>query len=174
MNKAFFLDRDGIINKVILKRNKPYPPRHINQFKYNDDLQEILKYIKAKGYIIIIVTNQPDPIRGICDFQDVRDIHNKIINEIEVDKIYSCFHTKNDECLCRKPKPGMIFQAAYEFKIDLKQSYLIGDRWKDIEAGNSAGCKTIFVDYCYKESKERKIQYDYKIDYYRVNERRSV
>lgn len=151
MNRAVFLDRDGIVNKAIVKDGKPYPPKDVNQIHFIKYFQNVMNRLKKEGFKVFVFTNQPDVARGTQTKEQVEKINNYIFKKLPIDKIYCCYHDDKDNCECRKPKPGMILQAAKEFDIDLKKSWVIGDRSKDIEAGIAAGCKTIFVDYGYKE-----------------------
>lgn len=157
--KAVFFDRDGVINKSIVKNNKPYPPSSISEFVWNGNIIEIIEKLNQKGYKTIIFTNQPDVARGTQSLEKVEEIHDKIKKETLIDEIYSCYHDSQDNCDCRKPKPGMLLSAQKKYGINLKQSYVIGDRWKDIEAGKQVGCKTIFIDYNYDEKISSKPDY---------------
>lgn len=159
-NKAFFFDRDGILNKSIIKKKKPYSPRYPYELKLNHKFLPFIEDLKKKKFIIIVVTNQPDIKRG-----KLKKYTSKIINSIIkkyflVDEVFVCEHDKIDNCDCRKPKPGMLKNAMKRWNIDIKKSFLVGDRIKDIEAGNSVGCTTIFIDYNYDELKPK--NYDYK------------
>lgn len=155
-SKAIFLDRDGVINKPIIYKHKPYSPRLIKEFKLIKNVKKAIKILKLKGYKIIIITNQPDAKLNSKIKKKIISINNKTKNILKIDKIYSCFHTDQDNCQCRKPKIGNILKAKKKFKINLKKSYFVGDRWKDIEAGRSSNCKTIFINYNYKEKKPKK------------------
>lgn len=154
VRKAIFLDRDGVINKSFVVDGKPYAPTRLVDFEILPDVQESLFRLKDAGYIIIIITNQPDLSTGKQTPESLEEIHNYLSAQCPIDLIKICSHTSEDHCYCRKPNPGMIFEAAKELSIDLAQSFMIGDRWKDVEAGQRAGCKeTFFIDYGYKEKK---------------------
>jgi len=158
MNRAVFLDRDGVVNKVILRDGKPYSPRTLEEFIFNDGIREAVSRLKGRGFKILVVSNQPDVARGEIT-QSVLDLMTqRIRGEISVDGIYICPHDDHHRCLCRKPKPGMLFQAMWEWDINLKSSFLIGDTWKDMEAGMAAGCKTILLDAPYNQD----IQCDFR------------
>ena len=159
-NKAFFFDRDGILNRSIIKKQKPYSPRFPYELKLNHELLPFIKELKKKNFIIIVVTNQPDVKRGKLTKYSLKIINLVIKKYFLVDEIYTCMHDKIDNCDCRKPKPGMLKKAMKKWNINLKKSFLVGDRNKDIQAGNSAGCTTIFIDYNYNELKPE--NYDYK------------
>lgn len=146
-NKAVFFDRDGIINKAIVKNGKPYSPKNLDEFEFTNGILDC--FFLFPKYHLFIITNQPDVARKKQSKKNIEEINNYICEKLPITRVYCCYHDDKDDCDCRKPKPGMILQAAELFKIDLKKSWVIGDRDKDIEAGISAGCKTIFVDYNY-------------------------
>jgi len=154
MNRAVFLDRDGVINKVILKDGKPFSPRKLEEFKLYENVDEFLIKSKNKNFLNIIVTNQPDIARGLMDMQTAQAMHEIIESKLAVDDIFICPHDDCDNCHCRKPKPGMITDAAEKWNIDLSNSFLIGDSWKDVQAGKAAGCFTILLDYPYNKNVE--------------------
>lgn len=150
--KSVFLDRDGVINQPVIKNGKPYPPRNLSEFQIIPGVIEGVKILKNAGFIVIVVTNQPDVGRGLISKEDVELIHQKMSELLPLDDVRVCFDDGiivNSEF--RKPHPGMILASAEENNIDLKKSYMIGDRWKDIDAGKSAGLKTVFIDYGYAE-----------------------
>ncbi len=145
MNKAVFLDRDGVLNETRVTEGKPVSPANLKEFRLSPGAKEALTALKAKGYRLFVVTNQPEIARGTLRKDDLEEMHRFLSETLPVDTIYVCAHNDGDACDCRKPKPGMLFQAANEWNIDLAASYMIGDRWKDIEAGARAGCTTILV-----------------------------
>ncbi|MDO8685367.1 MAG: HAD family hydrolase [Clostridiales bacterium] len=142
---AVFLDRDGVINKAIIRERKPYPPSKIEDVVFPPGTSEAIQSLRSSGYLVIVVTNQPDVSKGIQSKEVVEAIHGFIRQQLQVDDIKVCYHDDEDDCNCRKPKPGMIIAAAQEYSIDFAGSYMIGDRWRDIEAGKAAGCKTILI-----------------------------
>lgn len=150
-NKAVFLDRDGVINRAVVRDKKPYPPDSLQELEILPDVPEALNLLSENGFILIVVTNQPDVGRGTQKRETVEEMHLFLKNQLPLDDIFVCWHGQDGECDCRKPLPGMLFQATEKYGIDLSQSFLVGDRWKDIEAGKSAGCKTVFIDYRYNE-----------------------
>lgn len=155
MNKAIFLDRDGIINQAIIKNNKPYSPVNLKEFIINKFINKYLIFFKKKNFLNIIITNQPDIKRGIINKKMLNKFHSIIKKKLLIDKIYVCYDI-NNKSFFRKPNPGMLLKAAKDFKINLKKSYFIGDRHKDIFAGNRVKCKTVFIDYNYDEIKPKK------------------
>jgi D-glycero-D-manno-heptose 1,7-bisphosphate phosphatase len=151
MRRAVFLDRDGVINCATVRNGKPYPPATLNDFIYLSGVEDCIKKLRAVGYLVIIVTNQPDVAAGTQSKQVVESMHAKLHQDMLCDDIKVCYHTDEDECGCRKPKPGMLYEAARKWDISLKESFMVGDRWRDIEAGKSAGCYTYYIDYQYQE-----------------------
>lgn len=150
-DRAVFLDRDGVINKVILRDGKPYPPKKFNEFVFNDGIKEAVYKMKELGYKLFVVSNQPDIARGEIS-QDILDLMTeKMRFELPLDDVFICPHDDHHDCPCRKPKPGMIMEAASGWRIDLSSSFMVGDTWKDMEAGKAAGCKTILLDAYYNQ-----------------------
>ena len=159
--RGIFLDRDGVINQVVMKDGCPFPPDNLDELVIFPRVYEELTEFKKRGWSLFIVTNQPDVARGLTSKTKVQQINRYIDDYLPVDEILTCFHDDDDECLCRKPKPGLILQAAKKYGINLTSSFMIGDRWKDIEAGKSAGCSTIYIDYGYNEKKPE--FYDHRV-----------
>lgn len=154
--QAVFLDRDGVINRAFVRDGKPFPPTCVEEVEVLSGVKEALRDLSDSGYLLLVVTNQPDIARGTLDAQSAASINDLLISELPIDKIYVCPHDSRDGCLCRKPQPGLILQAAKDFNVDLSTSYVVGDRWRDIEAGKAAGCRTYFVDYSYQERRPEK------------------
>jgi len=159
-NKAVFLDRDGVINKSLVKNGKPFPPQSPSELKIIPGVLDALIELKQKDFLLIVVTNQPDVGRGKQKKKIVEEFHTELKSKLPLDQIYTCYHGQDGECECRKPKPGLLFQAAKDYDIDYKKSFMIGDRWKDIDAGNSVKCKTIFIDYNYDEQVKISANYE--------------
>jgi D-glycero-D-manno-heptose 1,7-bisphosphate phosphatase len=149
---AVFLDRDGIINRAIVRDGKPYPPDRLEDLEILAGAVTSITRLAASGYILIGVTNQPDVARGTQSRENVELFNTTIQSRLPVSEIFVCYHDNADGCDCRKPKPGLIMQAAEKYEIDLSKSWMVGDRWKDIAAGKTTGLKTIFVDYHYAET----------------------
>ena len=161
MNKAIFLDRDGVINKVNLVVGKPRPPKNISELILLPKVDEALQLLKNAGYLLIIITNQPDVARGKMKIETVEVINQFLKNLLPINDIFTCYHDDIEDCNCRKPKPGNILKAANQYNINIQNSFMIGDRWRDVEAGISAGCKTFYIDYNYQEKQPQ--SYDYKV-----------
>jgi histidinol-phosphate phosphatase family protein len=149
--RAVFLDRDGVLNEAIVREGRPYPPAGVAELRIPPGTAEALKRLRDAGFALIVVTNQPDVGRGKLTRGAVEEIHAALRARLPVDDFYTCFHAGTEECACRKPKPGLLLKAAAERSIDLQHSFIIGDRWRDIDAGAAAGCRTVLIDYHYDE-----------------------
>ncbi len=156
--RAIFLDRDGVINRPVIREGKPYPPGSLAEFEILPGVPEACNALKKLRFLLVIVTNQPDVGRGTLAREAVESIHAWLLQQLPIDRLMTCFHAGvacGDPCRCRKPQPGMLFQAAEELKINLAKSFMIGDRWRDVDCGFNAGCKTIFIDWGYEEKLKR-------------------
>jgi len=153
MNAAIFLDRDGVINQPIFRNglNKPIAPWSMEEFKLYEGIEKPLQELADNKYYLFVVTNQPDIAKGIIDSSLVEKMNEIIMLTLPVVEIAYCPHGDHHGCNCRKPKPGMILELAEKWNVKLKESFLIGDGWKDIKAGKSAGCKTILLDRNYNK-----------------------
>jgi D-sedoheptulose 7-phosphate isomerase len=149
--RAVFLDRDGVINRAFVREGKPFPPSTLQELEILPGVPEALCELKQHGYKLLVVTNQPDVARGKQSRQTVDAMHQALSARLPLDDVLVCYHTDQDNCDCRKPMPGMLLEAARKHNIDLAASFMVGDRWRDIEAGYNAGCKTILIDYGYSE-----------------------
>jgi len=147
MVKAVFLDRDGVINANLVRNGKPVAPTNLAEFRILPGAANAVRLLKDAGFLAIVVTNQPDVRTGLTSKATMEAMHDEIRRQILVDDFFICFHVDADNCSCRKPKPGLILDAAKKYNIDVASSYIIGDRWRDILAGQAAGCRTIFIDY---------------------------
>jgi D-glycero-D-manno-heptose 1,7-bisphosphate phosphatase len=151
MQRAVFLDRDGVINRAIVRDGKPYPPASLDEMTLLPGVPEALRDLKDADFMLIVVTNQPDVARGTTPRAVVEAINRYLAHCLPIDEFRTCYHDSADGCRCRKPLPGALLEAATQHGINLGASYMVGDRWRDIEAGQQAGCKTIFIDYGYNE-----------------------
>ena len=152
---AVFLDRDGVLNEAVLRSGKPYPPATLADLKVYSDAPSALERLHRAGFLLVVVTNQPDIARGTTDERTVEAIHEALRERLPIDEIYVCDHDDRDDCRCRKPRPGLLHQAVNDYGIDLQSSFMIGDRWRDIDAGSAAGCQTIWIDRDYDERPPR-------------------
>ncbi len=150
--RAVFLDRDGVLNKSVVREGKPYPPGSLAELEMAPGVMEGCRALKEAGYLLIGITNQPDVARGVTDRRTVEEINSHLTTRLGIDSFRVCYHDDADNCDCRKPKPGLILDAAAERSVDLSASFMVGDRWKDIEAGRRAGCRTVLIDNHYAEA----------------------
>lgn len=151
MRRAVFLDRDGVINRAFVRDGKPYPPAALAEFELLPGVIEAVRSLRNAGFLVIVVTNQPDVKSGAQRKEVVVSMHEYMRCKIACDDIKVCYHDDSDCCDCRKPNPGMLVEAAREWDIALSESFLVGDRWRDIAAGKVAGCRTYFIDCGYRE-----------------------
>lgn len=149
--KAVFLDRDGVLNHAIVKNGKPYPPSTWDELQIVEDAFEALTILQECNFLLIGATNQPDVARGTTTKAFVESINAWVLQQLPLHSIKVCYHDDGDQCVCRKPSPGLLLQAAVEYNLDLTKSYMIGDRWKDIDAGKNAGCRTVWLNRAYIE-----------------------
>ena len=148
---AVFLDRDGVLNEAVVNDGKPHPPASAAELRIPAGTAQALHRLKRQRFLLMVVTNQPDVARGKQKREVVEAMERRLRAELPVDDVLTCYHDDQDGCDCRKPSPGLIKRAAQQYGIDLSRSYLIGDRWRDIDAGANAGCQTILIDCGYAE-----------------------
>lgn len=149
-NCAIFFDRDGILIKApIDKNNKPKSIKQVNEIEFVEGIENICQYYK-KNFYLIMITNQPDVSRKVNTLENVSNINNYVKKKLDLDDVFVCY-CGDDNCFNRKPNPGMILKAKKKYNLDLKKSYFIGDRWRDIEASSKAGCISILLNYNYNE-----------------------
>jgi D-glycero-D-manno-heptose 1,7-bisphosphate phosphatase len=164
VQRAVFLDRDGVINRAITRDGLPYPPSNLNEFEILPGVVEACRLLKQAGFLLVVATNQPDVGRGTVPRERVEAMHQEMQKVLPLDRVETCFHPGRGEsdCDCRKPKPGMLLRAARELRIDLKRSWMVGDRWRDIDCGRAAGCRTIFIDNGYSEELRQRPDFNAK------------
>ncbi|HEY7247951.1 MAG TPA: HAD family hydrolase [Xanthobacteraceae bacterium] len=151
LRPAVFLDRDGVIVIPEFRDRRSFAPRRLADFKLYPDAGPSLSRLKREGFLLAVVTNQPDVGRGLVLRSEVEAMHQILRRELPIDTLKACFHQQDEHCDCRKPKPGMILAAADELGIDLARSFMVGDRGTDVAAGRAAGCATVFIDLGYDE-----------------------
>lgn len=151
MVKAVFLDRDGVLNNALVRDGKPFSPMSIAEVIVPPDVPDALARLHRAGFRLVMVTNQPDIARGLQSREKVYEINNYLKDLLHIDAAEVCEHDDADGCDCRKPKPGMLLRAAARDGIALAESFMVGDRWRDIEAGRRAGCRTVLIGDGYDE-----------------------
>jgi len=149
--KAVFLDRDGVLVIPEFRNGRSFAPTRLDAYEFYPEAREALTRLRTLGYKLVVVTNQPDVGKGLIPREVADEMHDRLSKAMPIDLIKACFHSQAANCDCRKPKPGMLLEAARELQIDLMQSYMVGDRASDVEAGQAAGCSTVFVDLDYQE-----------------------
>jgi D-glycero-D-manno-heptose 1,7-bisphosphate phosphatase len=160
--RAIFLDRDGVINSPLIRAGKPYPPSSLGEFEILPGVPEACQTLQELGFLLVVATNQPDVGRGTLARDAVETIHRWLLQQLPLERVMTCFHAGEaygEPCYCRKPRPGMLLKAAEELKINLAKSFMIGDRWRDVDCGLNAGCKTVFIDWGYQETLKRQPDY---------------
>ena len=151
MARAVFLDRDGVLNEALVRDGRPYPPASVEELRIFPEAAAALRGLKGAGFLLIVVTNQPDVARGTQSRATAEALNATLRAALAVDDVLVCWHDDADGCECRKPKPGLLLDAAARYAIDLRGSFLVGDRWRDIDAGAAAGCRTVLIDRGYRE-----------------------
>ena len=154
MNQAVFLDRDGVLIRTFVRAGVPRPPESEEEFALLPGVAEACDDLRAADFLLFVVTNQPDIARGTTSPELVERLHDRLRGELPLNDVFVCPHDDADDCLCRKPRPGMLFDAASRWDVDLPASFMVGDRWRDVEAGRAAGCRVAFVDHGYSETPE--------------------
>ncbi len=153
MRPAVFLDRDGVLNQAVIREGRPYPPDTVDTLIIIQEAAQALSVLRRCGFVLICVTNQPDIARGTRRIGDVEAINRRVMEELPLNDLFMCPHDNRDHCRCRKPKPGMLLDAARKWGVDLSRSWMVGDRAGDVDAGRAAGCRTVFIDCGYAEAK---------------------
>jgi D-glycero-D-manno-heptose 1,7-bisphosphate phosphatase len=153
-NRAVFLDRDGVINRALVRENKPYPPASLAEFEILLGVPETCRLLKKAGFCLVVATNQPDVGRGTLKQEVVEAVHAHMCRLLPIDRVEVSYDSGREQppSEFRKPRPGMLLRAAREMNIDLSRSFMVGDRWRDIDCGHAAGCTTVFIDFGYRES----------------------
>lgn len=144
--RAVFLDRDGVLTVPEFRDGRSFAPRRLEDFRLYDDAASCLLRLKAAGFALVVVTNQPDVGNGLVEQAVVEEMHRRLAAALPVDAVEACYHRQADGCDCRKPKPGMLRRAAERLGIECRRSVMIGDRGSDIAAGQALGCATILID----------------------------
>lgn len=149
--RAVFLDREGVLVIPDFRDGRSFAPRHLEDLHVYDQALDCTRRLKASGFKLVVVTNQPDVGNGLVERGVIEAMHTKLLQQLPLDHIEVCLHGQNDGCDCRKPKPGMLLNAARRLSLDCRRSFMIGDRRSDVEAGLAAGCRTLFIDHGYRE-----------------------
>lgn len=163
--KAVFLDRDGVLNHAVIREDGvSIPPPDAASLVVAAGAAEAVAKLRAAGFVCVCVTNQPDVARGTRTRENVLEMNAKVMREVPLDDLYVCLHDNADDCACRKPKPGMLLEAAEKWDVDLGASWMVGDRMSDIQAGKAAGCRTVLVRSGGKSKPAPGVEPDYVCD----------
>jgi D-glycero-D-manno-heptose 1,7-bisphosphate phosphatase len=154
--RAAFLDRDGVLVVPHFRDGQSFAPRRLEDFRLYDDAVEATRRLKAAGFKLVVVTNQPDVGNGLVERSVVEAMHKDLLARLPLDDIEVCYHSQSESCDCRKPKPRMLLNAAAKLGIDCGRSVMVGDRASDIDAGAAVGCTTIFLDFGYAERRPQR------------------
>ncbi|MEO7649499.1 MAG: HAD family hydrolase [Bryobacteraceae bacterium] len=150
--RAVFLDRDGVLVKAVQHGEYAHGPLALADFKLHYNVEEPVRMLREAGFLTVLATNQPGIARGTLTWETLRRMHEILQREVPLDAIQVCPHTDADGCPCRKPKPGMILNAAETLSIDLASSYFVGDTWRDVDAGLAAGVTPVLLDWTYNRN----------------------
>ena len=151
VQRAVFLDRDGVLNRLSVRDGVLRPPADVGEVEILPGVPEALALLLAHDLVLLGVTNQPDVARGTQARAAVEGVNRHLLSRLPLQAILTCYHDDADGCSCRKPRPGLLLRAAEERGIDLRASFMVGDRWSDVAAGRAAGCLTFLVDAPYNE-----------------------
>jgi D-glycero-D-manno-heptose 1,7-bisphosphate phosphatase len=149
--RAVYLDRDGVLNRAVVRDGKPYPPATPEELEILPGVPKALARLREARFRLVVVTNQPDVGRGTTPLATIEAIHARMQAELPLDGIEVCLHSGSEGCDCRKPRPGMLLRDAERHRIDMARSFMVGDRWRDIDGGAAAGCRTIMIEAGYEE-----------------------
>jgi len=145
MKRAVFVERDGILNEVRPGPKNQIAPLTMEEFKVNKAAEPCLRKLKAAGFVVIVTTNQPGLSRGYQSRRELDRMHDVIKRGFPLDDIMVCPHDEADHCPCRKPRPGLLIEAAFKWHLNLDHSYVISDKWQDAEAARTAGCTSLLL-----------------------------
>jgi D-glycero-D-manno-heptose 1,7-bisphosphate phosphatase len=143
---AVFLDRDGVLNRVYVRDGVSHPPAHLDELEFLPGVADAAGRLHSAGFALVVVTNQPDVARGTQTRARVEELNDRVRAALPVLDVLTCFHDTPDGCACRKPKPGLLLEAAARWGLDLPRSFMVGDRWSDVAAGRAAGCRSLLVE----------------------------
>ena len=155
---AVFLDRGGVINRVIERAGRPGSPHTLDEFELDPAFPAVVDALHTGGFLVFVVTNQPDVSRGLLAIADLEAMHRRLRASARVDDLRVCLHDDAADCRCRKPRPGMLEELAARWGVNLPRSYVVGDTWRDAEAGRAVGCVTVIIDRPYNAGVESSVR----------------
>lgn len=150
--KAVFFDRDGVLNYLVKRDGSFYSPRNFKDFQLVDDAIEIVNCVHKMGYLVIVISNQPDISRGKLALSDLNKMTNLLFEKLNIDDAFYCIHDDDNDTGCRKPALGLFFNAKKKYNIDFNKSFMIGDTWKDVDAAKNAGIPMILINKDYNQN----------------------
>ena len=145
MKQGVFIERDGILNHARVERQHQVMPLTLEEFQVNDAVAPLLGKLKASGLLLIATTNQPGLSRGYQSRRELDRMHDALRRALPLDDILICPHDGIDRCPCRKPKPGLLLEAGFQWHLDLDRSFVVSDKWQDAEAARQAGCTSLLL-----------------------------
>ncbi len=145
MKLGVFIERDGVLNQVRIERQHQISPLTLGEFHINQEAVVLLNKLKASGLVLIATANQPGLSCGYQNRREMDRMHDQMRRALPLDDIMVCPHDETDRCPCRKPKPGLLVEAAFKWKLDLDRSFVISDKWQDAEAARTAGCTSLLM-----------------------------
>lgn len=152
--KAVFFDRDGVLNHLVQRDGSYYSPKKFEDFHIVNEAKEVVNRVQEMGFLAIVVSNQPDISRGKLKQSELDKMTDLLFKKLNVDDVFYCTHDDNNDTGCRKPAPGLFYRAQEKYNIDLNQSFMIGDTWKDVEAAKNAGISMILLSEDYNQDLE--------------------
>jgi D-glycero-D-manno-heptose 1,7-bisphosphate phosphatase len=152
LSPAIFLDRDGVLNKVVWRDGKAASPRTLQELHIEDEAEPVLARLRAAGFRLFAVTNQPDVARGLMSASTLEAINRRLLEILPLEAVRACLHDNADGCACRKPRPGLVLALAEDYRLDLRASWMIGDQDRDIACGRDAGLRTVLLRRSYSGS----------------------
>jgi len=167
MNRALFLDRDGVVDELVFydSSNEWESPRRIGDLRLIDGVRAPLARFIDAGWLLFIVTNQPSAAKGKTSLEELQEVHDAVVAALGVPiaRSYLCFHHPEDACACRKPSPHFLREAAREFDVDLARSWMVGDQDSDLACGRAAGCRVALIEHRGSEHKRGAIEPDLRV-----------
>jgi D-glycero-D-manno-heptose 1,7-bisphosphate phosphatase len=145
MKQAVFIERDGVLNAAKVEKQQQVTPLTLEEFRLYEDAAPLLRSLKAAGLLLIVTTNQPGLSRGYQSRRELDRMHERLRKVFPLDDILVCPHDETDRCPCRKPKPGLLTEAAFKWHLNLDRSFVISDKWQDAEAARIAGCTSLLL-----------------------------
>jgi len=145
MKKAVFIERDGVLNQAFVNGRQQVGPASLAEFRLQEGVLPLLARLKEAGFLLLVTTNQPGIARGDLSRRELDRMHDQLRRLIPVDDIFICPHDDPDRCPCRKPRPGLFQEARCKWQLNMNASFVVSDKWQDVEAARSAGCTSILI-----------------------------